>query len=125
MMKPGAAARILRRLAVGIGLLAALAVAASAIAQPPSGIVHVPHERAKSPRELGSELYAANCASCHGVDGRGIQRPRPGAGNIQGAGPSLRGANASTCGRAAPRPCTRVTPGRPGRDPGACSPVPS
>ncbi len=94
MMKPGAAARILRRLAVGIGLLAALAVAASAIAQPPSGIVHVPHERAKSPRELGSELYAANCASCHGVNGRGIQRPRPGAGNIQGAGPSLRGVGA-------------------------------
>jgi ubiquinol-cytochrome c reductase cytochrome c subunit len=86
--------RILRRLAIGLAVVTAVTVAASALAQPPSGIVHVPHERAKSARELGSELYAANCSSCHGVDGRGIQRPRPGAGNIEGAGPSLRGVGA-------------------------------
>ena len=75
-------------------MIAVLALAAPAIAQPPSGIVHVRHERSKSSRELGAELYAGNCASCHGVDGRGIQRPRPGAGNIEGAGPSLRGVGA-------------------------------
>ena len=93
-MRPGAGKRILRRLGIGLALLAVLLVAASAIAQPPSGIVHVQRERSTSPRELGSELYAGNCASCHGIDGRGINRPRPGAGDIQGAGPSLRGVGA-------------------------------
>jgi ubiquinol-cytochrome c reductase cytochrome c subunit len=93
-MKPGAPKRILRRLAIGLALVAVLAVAASAIAQPPSGVVHVQHEGSKSPRELGSELYAANCSSCHGVDGRGIERPRPAAGNVEGAGPDLRGVGA-------------------------------
>jgi ubiquinol-cytochrome c reductase cytochrome c subunit len=93
-MRPGAAKWTLRRFAVGLALVAVLAVAASAIAQPPSGIVHVQHERGKSPRELGAELYAANCSTCHGVDGRGIERPRPGAGDIEGAGPSLRGVGA-------------------------------
>lgn len=88
--KAGAGRRIARRFAIGLAILTVLAVAASAIAQPPSGIVHVRHERSMSARELGSQLYAANCSSCHGVDGRGINRPRPGAGNIQGAGPSLR-----------------------------------
>jgi ubiquinol-cytochrome c reductase cytochrome c subunit len=86
--------RIVRRLAVGLALLVALGAAASAIAQPPSGVVHVRHERSTPPRELGAELYAANCSSCHGVGGRGIQRPRPGAGNIEGSGPDLRGVGA-------------------------------
>ena len=71
--------------------VAVFAIAAGAVAQPPSGIVHPQNAGKRSPRELGSELYAANCASCHGVDGSGITRPRPGgAGDITGQGPDLR-----------------------------------
>ncbi len=78
-------------LAVIVGL--GLAVVASA--QPPSGIVH-PRPGDKSPRELGAELFAGNCASCHGSRGQGISEPRPntGAGDITGLGPDLRGAGA-------------------------------
>jgi ubiquinol-cytochrome c reductase cytochrome c subunit len=87
--------RASNRAIVGLTTVAALAIAAGAVAQPPSGIVHPQPERGRSPRELGSELYAANCASCHGVDGSGINRPRPGgAGDITGQGPDLRDAGA-------------------------------
>jgi ubiquinol-cytochrome c reductase cytochrome c subunit len=76
---------------------AALAFAArpvSAPAQPESGIVR-PAEGAKlAPRELGAQLYAANCSQCHGIDGRGIQAPRQTTGDIEGRGPSLRGVGA-------------------------------
>ena len=74
--------------------VAAFAIGSQAMAEPPSGIVHPRHEPGQSRVELGSELYAANCSSCHGVDGRGINMPRPGAGDIQGAGPDLRGVGA-------------------------------
>jgi ubiquinol-cytochrome c reductase cytochrome c subunit len=74
-------------------LLGALGLAALARAQPPSGVVHPEGESEKTPLELGSELYASNCASCHGIDGRGVSPANPvaGAGNIKGIGPSLRG----------------------------------
>ena len=39
--------------------------------------------------QLGAQLYAANCSSCHGIAGSGISSPRPGAGDILGEGPSL------------------------------------
>jgi ubiquinol-cytochrome c reductase cytochrome c subunit len=75
--------------------VAVFAIAAGALAQPPSGIVHPQNVGGRSPREVGSELYAANCASCHGIDGSGITRPRPGgAGDITGQGPDLRHAGA-------------------------------
>jgi ubiquinol-cytochrome c reductase cytochrome c subunit len=71
-----------------------LAGAAVAYAQPESGIVRPTTEPPIPSIELGSELYAGNCASCHGIDGSGISSPRPGAGGILGAGPSLHGVGA-------------------------------
>jgi ubiquinol-cytochrome c reductase cytochrome c subunit len=73
-----------------------LALAAAATAQPPQGIVRPQDEGRFSLRQLGAQLYAGNCSSCHGIDGRGIPSPtaRRGAGNIKGQGPSLRGVGA-------------------------------
>jgi ubiquinol-cytochrome c reductase cytochrome c subunit len=86
-------------LAVGLcawitGAAGQLAIAPAAGAQPQSGIVRPTTEPATPSRALGAELFAGNCASCHGIAGRGIARPRPGAGGIPGAGPSLRGVGA-------------------------------
>ena len=80
-------------------VLAAPAVAlpaGAALAQPPDGIVRPDDERGLSPRELGSQLYAGNCVSCHGIDGRGVTAGSAsrGAGDIAGQGPSLRGVGA-------------------------------
>ncbi len=47
------------------------------------------------PAATGAALYAANCSSCHGPHGQGIAPPgRPGAGDLEGMGPSLRRAGA-------------------------------
>ena len=85
-----------RRLILAVPMLAMLAFAIVAYAQPPSGIVHPPNQASKTPLELGSELYAANCASCHGIDGSGVSPSNPvhGAGDIEGAGPDLQSAGA-------------------------------
>ena len=72
----------------------AAGAAGPARAQPPAGIVRPTQEPPSPTRTLGAELYAGNCASCHGIDGSGIAVPRPGAGNLLGAGPSLRGVGA-------------------------------
>jgi ubiquinol-cytochrome c reductase cytochrome c subunit len=74
--------------------LALLAFAAAAVAEPQSGIVRPTTEPSRPSRQLGAELFAGNCASCHGIAGEGIAKPRPGAGGIPGAGPSLRGVGA-------------------------------
>jgi ubiquinol-cytochrome c reductase cytochrome c subunit len=95
MRSPGPRWKLRTRVVAAAIGLAVFGAAGAAIGQPPSGIVHPTPERGKSPRELGSELFAANCVSCHGIDGRGIQAPRPGgAGDITGQGPSLRGVGA-------------------------------
>jgi len=82
-------------------LLAAAAVslvlAVTAAADPPqAGIVHPVVPPGTPLVELGRQLYAGNCASCHGSDGRGVAPPAPnrGAGDITAAGPSLRGVGA-------------------------------
>lgn len=75
-------------------VLVALWVVGIAQAQPQSGIVRPSTEPAGASVQLGAELFAANCASCHGIDGSGISSPRPGAGGILGAGPPLRGVGA-------------------------------
>jgi ubiquinol-cytochrome c reductase cytochrome c subunit len=62
-------------------------------AQPQVGIVRPTTEPSVSSRALGAQLYAGNCASCHGISGSGINSPRPGAG-FPGAGPPLRGVGA-------------------------------
>jgi quinol---cytochrome-c reductase cytochrome c subunit len=69
-------------------------LAGLAEAQPQSGIVRPTTEPATPSVELGAQLFAGNCASCHGIDGSGISSPRPGAGDILGEGPPLRGVGA-------------------------------
>ena len=79
-------------------LVLCLVLASPAGAQPPVGIVRPDNEEGKTQRELGAELYAGNCLSCHGIDGRGVEpgRGTPGAGDIKGRGPSLRGVGAGS-----------------------------
>jgi ubiquinol-cytochrome c reductase cytochrome c subunit len=84
--------------ALGAALITAAApaiVPGAALAQPQSGIVRPTTEPATPSVELGAQLYAGNCASCHGIAGSGITSPRPGAGGILGQGPPLRGVGAS------------------------------
>jgi ubiquinol-cytochrome c reductase cytochrome c subunit len=95
MLRRPLSPRASNRAIAALTTVAVFAIAAGAVAQPPSGIVHPQNIGKRSPREVGSELYAANCASCHGIDGSGINRPRPGgAGDITGQGPDLRHAGA-------------------------------
>lgn len=77
-----------------LGALIALLAVGVVKAQPQSGIVRPTAEPATPTVQLGSALYAGNCASCHGIAGSGIGVPRPGAGDILGAGPPLRGVGA-------------------------------
>ncbi|MGI8712603.1 MAG: c-type cytochrome [Solirubrobacteraceae bacterium] len=83
----------LRRVAI-VASIASLTAAGSALAQPQNGIVRPTTEPSTPSRQLGAQLYAGNCASCHGIGGSGIKVPRPGAGNIMGAGPPLRNVGA-------------------------------
>jgi ubiquinol-cytochrome c reductase cytochrome c subunit len=93
-------ATVVRSPAGCVGLL--LAVAATlllgcgglALAASQNGIVRPTYEPPRPTVELGEQLFNANCASCHGIDGEGIYKPRPGAGNLTGAGPSLQGVGA-------------------------------
>jgi ubiquinol-cytochrome c reductase cytochrome c subunit len=75
---------------------AAFLLVVAARAAPPNGVVHPPETAGKSNLELGRELFAGNCASCHGSLGQGVsaKTPQRGAGDIQGAGPSVRGVGA-------------------------------
>jgi ubiquinol-cytochrome c reductase cytochrome c subunit len=65
-----------------------------ALAQPQAGELAPTSQPTKPSVELGRELFEANCASCHGGAGQGIDHPRPGAGDLQGAAPSLQGVGA-------------------------------
>jgi quinol---cytochrome-c reductase cytochrome c subunit len=83
-----------------LGLVLAATLAAGAViadaagAQPQSGIVRPTTEPAAPSVALGAQLYAGNCASCHGIAGAGVSSPRPGAGDILGEGPPLQGVGA-------------------------------
>jgi len=82
---------------LGIPLLivcVSFAIVGLAEAAPQSGIVRPTTEPSAPSVQLGAQLYAGNCSSCHGIAGSGITTPRPGAGGIMGAGPSLRGIGA-------------------------------
>jgi ubiquinol-cytochrome c reductase cytochrome c subunit len=74
---------------------AALALPASALGDPlPQGIV-LPRVPPGTPLvELGYQLYAGNCATCHGPGGRGVPAPTLGASGEKGQGPPLRGVGA-------------------------------
>jgi quinol---cytochrome-c reductase cytochrome c subunit len=88
------------RLACILALVAAATILAAppVAAQPPVGIVRPDAGQAArmTPLQLGAQLFAGNCASCHGGDGRGISPTdqRRGVGDVAGAGPSLRGVGA-------------------------------
>ncbi|HEX6457354.1 MAG TPA: cytochrome c [Thermoleophilaceae bacterium] len=83
------------RIAIAATLLA-LALAAVAYGQLPSGISRPSNEQNLSQQQLGEQLYAGNCATCHGIAGRGIPEATGtrGAGNVKGQGPSLIGVGA-------------------------------
>jgi ubiquinol-cytochrome c reductase cytochrome c subunit len=83
-----------RRIALLIWI-GGFALAGLAEAEPQSGIVRPTQEPAAPSVQLGAELYAGNCASCHGIAGSGIASPRPGAGGIAGQGPPLQGVGAA------------------------------
>jgi ubiquinol-cytochrome c reductase cytochrome c subunit len=57
-------------------------------------IVRPADEGRLSPLQLGAQLYAGNCASCHGAAGEGLTRPQPGSNSVKGQGPPLRGVGA-------------------------------
>jgi ubiquinol-cytochrome c reductase cytochrome c subunit len=78
-------------------LLLAAALPAAAAADPPQqGIVHVRVKPGTPLREWGYQLYAGNCATCHGPSGVGVlpSTPTRGAGDIRGSGPPLIGVGA-------------------------------
>lgn len=85
--------RALFRFAV---LVTALALPATVAAQPRYGIVRPGDEASLTLEQLGAQLYAGNCASCHGSQGEGVTATAPerGAGAIQGLGPPLVGVGA-------------------------------
>jgi ubiquinol-cytochrome c reductase cytochrome c subunit len=79
---------------IALSTMLAVGVVGLAEAEPQSGIVR-PSSVPSSPSvQFGAQLYAGNCASCHGIAGEGISTSRPGAGGIKGAGPSLHGVGA-------------------------------
>jgi ubiquinol-cytochrome c reductase cytochrome c subunit len=87
------AERSSRRHGLVVAAIAALVVpagAAPAAAEPPS-IVRPENASTMPLGELGPQLFAGNCARCHGIDGRGIRSPEDGDGD---RGPSLRGVGA-------------------------------
>jgi ubiquinol-cytochrome c reductase cytochrome c subunit len=78
-------------------LLCAVAIgAAPASAATPGGVVRPTDEDGMSLQELGRQLFAGNCSSCHGSQGEGVQPGGPARGvpNLDGAGPSLRDSGA-------------------------------
>lgn len=82
----------------GLAALLVLVAAAPAAAEPRVGIVRPASERGLSLVELGRQLFAGNCSSCHGGLARGI-RAAPkgqGSGGVTGLGPSLRGVGAQS-----------------------------
>lgn len=84
------------KLALAASLLALALPAAAAASTPQAGIVRPRTEQGMSPLELGYQLYAGNCSSCHGTAGLGVQ-PSASAentGGISAAGPPLRGKGA-------------------------------
>ena len=86
----------LRHTTTVIAVALAVTGVACAHAQPPPGITRPADERGMSALALGASLFAANCSTCHGIDGRGVspRTSRPGIGDVKGLGPSLRDAGA-------------------------------
>lgn len=84
------------RLALAALLVVLALPAAAAAGTPQAGIVRPGTEQGMSLLELGYQLYAGNCSSCHGTVGLGVQPTASdkGAGGTSAAGPPLRGVGA-------------------------------
>jgi ubiquinol-cytochrome c reductase cytochrome c subunit len=82
-----------RRALLAAAAVVALLLAANGLA---SGGTNDASGRQVPLLQRGSELYAATCSQCHGVNGAGKTRPGParGVNNTPGIGPSLRGVGA-------------------------------
>jgi ubiquinol-cytochrome c reductase cytochrome c subunit len=85
----------MKRALIALALVLAVAVAAGAQAQTNAGVVRPDDENQLTDLQLGAQLYAGNCATCHGIAGEGANGKR-GSGNVIGRGPSLRGVGART-----------------------------
>lgn len=83
-----------RRGLIVVVLLPLAGGASVALATSQNGIVRPAYEPAEPTVKLGQELFDANCSSCHGTIGQGVAEPRPGAGDLVGAGPPLQGVGA-------------------------------
>lgn len=85
-----------KRRVILVVALALLAVDAGAHAATRIGIVRPTNERGMSDQQLGSQLFAGNCATCHGIAGEGKLTPggARGAGDVHGQGPTLVGVGA-------------------------------
>jgi ubiquinol-cytochrome c reductase cytochrome c subunit len=79
--------------AVASLVLALAALPSAALASSPPTIVKPSDENTLSPQELGRQLFAGNCSTCHGSTGRGVSAssPQQGVTDIKGEGPSLIG----------------------------------
>jgi ubiquinol-cytochrome c reductase cytochrome c subunit len=88
--------RIPAPLIAAVAALAVLVLPAVAAADPPDyGIVTPRVPPRTSAFERGRQLYAANCATCHGATGEGVKvSATRGAGGIRGMGPPLSGVGA-------------------------------
>ncbi len=77
---------------LGLTLLGLALPAAASGSLPIYGIVDADSPPNTPLRELGYQLYAGNCSTCHGPNGEGIREAQPGrgSGGLLGEGPSLR-----------------------------------
>jgi quinol---cytochrome-c reductase cytochrome c subunit len=83
----------LRTLVGAVAIVVACAGTASAAVPPPYGIVSANAPHTTPLLELGFQLYAGNCATCHGPNGDGFVAAKSGegSGGILGKAPSLQG----------------------------------
>ena len=84
--------RIARHAGIAAAALALLASAPALAAGPPQ-IVRPPAETSLSAQELGRQLFAGNCSTCHGSLGQGVPATSPQRGSTaaKGFGPTLHG----------------------------------
>jgi len=87
-----------RTLLLAAAVLGLAVTASTAPAQTPVGIVRPSpdQEQRLADVQLGAQLFAGNCSTCHGDRGQGILpgKVRNGVADVDGAGPPLRGVGA-------------------------------
>ncbi len=84
----------MRRVLAGLFVAGLLLVPAAAADPPSPGVTHVEVPPGTAAVDWGTQLFGANCVTCHGPHGKGIFSPVRGAGDQTGLGPSLSGVGA-------------------------------